>query len=422
MTPNVIVVGAGPAGIAAAARASGAGASVTVLDDNSSPGGQIWRGSNQAPRNRQAAAWLRRFHATPIHTISNAQVISADAAAHSLLVETPETVLELHFDKLILATGARELYLPFPNWTLPGIFGVGGLQALAKSGLPVKGKRIVLAGSGPLLLAVAAHLRKKGARITLIAEQASRGSLMKFASRLVRYPGKLAQAAALQLSLFSIPYHFDCWVEAAEGDSRLEALRIRQGNCTWKESCDLAGIAFGLCPNTELADLLGCRRNGNAVAVDEWQRTSQPNIFCAGEATGVGGVDLSLLEGEIAGLTAVDRSDEAAQLFQKRAAARAFACSLDQAFALRAELKNLPQADTFICRCEDVPRGRLEEFPSFRAAKLHTRCGMGPCQGRICGPAAEFLFDWKNESIRPPIYAARVGSFLTPPPSQPHAE
>jgi len=222
----------------------------------------------------------------------------------------------------------------------------------------------------------------------------------------------VTQAAALQYSLLGIPYRYGCWVEAAEGNSQLERLILRQGNRQWTEDCDYAGIAFGLYPNVELASLLNCRIQSDAVEVNDYGRTSVEDIYCVGECTGIGGVDLSLVEGEIAGYSAASRDDRARHLFAARKKARDFADRLNTAFSLREELKTLPKDDTFVCRCEDVIYGRLKNVSSSRAAKLHTRCGMGPCQGRVCGPATQFLFGWRAESIRPPIFPARVRSLV----------
>src|SRR5215472_5233185 len=171
----ITIVGAGPAGMAAAGSAVRCGAEVTVIDDNPAPGGQIWRGEG---RTLAAGAVF----------IGQARVVSGDSGNRTLLVETATGARNLSYDKLILATGSRELFLPFPGWTLPGVFGVGCLQALAKSGLPLRGKRIAVAGSGPLLLAGAAYFRKQGANVVLIAEQASITSVARFAAGLWRWP------------------------------------------------------------------------------------------------------------------------------------------------------------------------------------------------------------------------------------------
>lgn len=405
---EILIVGAGPAGMAAAVRAQQSGARVTLLDDNPSLGGQIWRGEQRSQSTSESARWFSRLRGDSIATLMSARVISADAGRRVVLVETQDEALELSFEKLILATGAREVFLPFPGWALPGVMGVGGLQAMVKSGLAISGKKVVVAGSGPLLLAAAAYLRKHGAKVSIIAEQASREALVRFGLQLCRSPGKLIQAAGLQLSLAGIPYLFGAWVEAAEGDGHIERVRLRHAEKRWTEDCDYAAIAYGLYPSTELASLLGCRVEGECVAIDELQRTSIAEIFAAGECTGIGGLELSVVEGEIAGYAAGGRMERARSLFSKRERARSFARSLEAAFALREELKKLPQPETIVCRCEDVRFQKLQNTLSFRCAKLHTRLGMGPCQGRICGPAADFLFGWRTESIRPPIFPARV--------------
>jgi NADPH-dependent 2,4-dienoyl-CoA reductase/sulfur reductase-like enzyme len=159
-----------------------------------------------------------------------------------------------------------------------------------------------------------------------------------------------------------------------------------------------------------LQSLLGCQISGGYVQVDELQQTSVQGVFCAGEPTGIGGVELALVEGQIAGLAAVGEKSAAQKLFGERRKARRFARMLDRAFRLRSELRSLPAAETIVCRCEDVPYSRVQEHRSWRAAKLHTRCGMGPCQGRVCGPATQFLFEWNPDSVRPPLFPARVGS------------
>jgi NADPH-dependent 2,4-dienoyl-CoA reductase/sulfur reductase-like enzyme len=161
-------------------------------------------------------------------------------------------------------------------------------------------------------------------------------------------------------------------------------------------------------PNIELASLLSCRIENGFVAVDEHQQTSVENVFCAGEPTGIGGVESALIEGEIAGLAASGQVDRAKSLLAKRDRARLFGERMDRAFALRSELRSLADDNTIVCRCEDVTFGRLKGFTNFREAKLQTRCGMGPCQGRICGPATQFLFGWEPPSVRPPIFPVKM--------------
>ena len=405
MTPDVLVIGAGPAGIAAAICASEHGKSVMVLDDNPHVGGQIWRGGH-------GSNWLQRFRAAKVELISGAQVLSAQQGSRTLLLEQEGRTRKVQFRKLILSTGARELFVPFPGWTLPGVMGVGGLQALAKSGMPVEGKRIVVGGSGPLLLAVAAHLKERGAHVLLIAEQAARAHVALFALELWRYPEKIREALALRISLSAVPYRLGTAVLSASGQGRVEEVTLIQGRKRWSVACDYAAVAYGLCPNTELAAALGCAVSERGVAVDEWQKTSITDVFSAGECTGIGGVDLALVEGQIAGYSATGNRVAGRNLFAARRKAERFADALHSAFALRPEVKKLTRPETIVCRCEDVPLSRLQNMPSFRAAKLHTRCGMGPCQGRVCGPAVQLLFGWKTDSVRPPTFPARIGSLL----------
>ena len=176
-TCDVLVVGAGPAGMAAAVAAAASGASVVVIDDNPVPGGQIWRDGPGASLPPEARHWREALarHAN-IRVRSGTRVVAAPAS-HELLLEDAEGATRMQWKKLILCTGARELLLPFPGWTLPGVTGAGGLQALIKAGLPVEGERIVVAGSGPLLLAAAATAKAAGAQVLRIAEQAAFASV-----------------------------------------------------------------------------------------------------------------------------------------------------------------------------------------------------------------------------------------------------
>ncbi len=365
---DVVVVGAGPAGLAAARTASECGKRVAIVDDNPAPGGPIWRGEKPAVPNAKV--------------ICGARVVAG--APGRLTLESYDASFELGYETLVVATGAREIFLPFPGWTLPHVAGAGGLQALVKSGMPIAGKRVVVAGSGPLLLAVAAYLKKRGAILPMVAEQADRWAVMRFGMSLP--PAKMLQAIRLGGGVRYVP---GCWPVSAEPGS-VTLHRIG------RVECDYLACGFGLVPNTELLTLLG--------------GTSE-RIFAAGEVTGIGGLELSVVEGEIAGYRAAGNEQAARQLEAVRAKHQKFADSLNRAFALRSELNALANDETLICRCEDVTLGRVRKATGWREAKLHTRCGMGPCQSRVCGPAVEFLLGWKSESIRPPLFPARVETF-----------
>ena len=199
-------------------------------------------------------------------------------------------------------------------------------------------------------------------------------------------------------------------MKRAQGAGRLQSVVASKGRAEREIACDYLACGFNLVPNIELAQLLGCRIEGGYVAVDWVQRTSIDDVFCVGEPTGIGGLEKALVEGQIAGLAAAGCEAEAARLAPQQQRQRRFAQRLDAAFALRPELRTLAEPGTIICRCEDVPRAALKSCATGRAARLHTRCGMGPCQGRVCGPATEFLFGWSVAGARPPLYPARVST------------
>lgn len=406
---DVLVVGGGPAGIAAAVRAAECGVRIGIVDDNPTVGGQIWRRTFDEDASTEAPVWFSRLKQSSVTLLCGTQVFGQSELG-VLLAEGKDGLIELRYKNLILATGARERFLPFPGWTLPNVMGAGGLQAMVKGGLPIRGKRVVVAGTGPLLLAVAAYLRKQGAIVPIICEQASWTSLAEFSLSLIMYPRKIAQAFQLKRELAGIPLAMSCWPVAADGQQSLESVTLSRNGKLEKIHCDYLACGFHLVPNTELPQLLGCRVHEGYVEVDPYQRTTVETVYCAGEPTSIGGLELSLVEGEIAGLAAAGRPGKAQELFGDRERARRWSRMLDRTFGLRPELRNLAAMDTIICRCEDVSCSQLRQHSNWRSAKLHTRCGMGACQGRVCGPAVQFLFRWSPDSVRPPVFPVRVGS------------
>ena len=414
---EILVVGAGPAGIAAATAAAGRDRRVLVLDDNASAGGQIWREGIDAAKGRTPSG---RARAMAMFQDPGAELLPGRRVVDAPQPKVLQTLVEdadgsrtesFRFDKLILATGARERFLPFPGWTLPGVFGAGGLQALVKGGYEVAGKRIVVAGSGPLLLAVAVHLQEYGAKIVCVAEQAPLRQVMRFAASLWSHPAKLLQGAGYRAALAGVPYRTGYWPVAAGGGGWVESVRLTDGRRIWDEPCDLLACGFHLVPNTELASLLGCEIKDGFVAVDGQQRTSVPDVFCAGEPTGIAGVEAAQTQGAIAGLAASVAGVEMRRLAGRRARHDTFTKRLAAVFELREELRSLAAPDTIVCRCEDVTFAQLEGRSSWTDAKLQTRCGMGPCPARICGPAVQTLFGWQAPSVRPPIFPVPVSVF-----------
>jgi NADPH-dependent 2,4-dienoyl-CoA reductase/sulfur reductase-like enzyme len=254
-----------------------------------------------------------------------------------------------------------------------------------------------------------------GARVTTVAEQASRRQLARFSASLSRQPGKLIEGLQYRAATGGSKYRPGCWPLAALGTEKIEAVRLTDGSRTWEEPCDLLACGFHLVPNTELAALLGCAMHNGFITVDDVQQTSIANIFAAGELTAIAGLDAALLTGTIAGLAAAGKLEEAKALLPRRQKFERFAERLQAAFALRPELLSLAQPDTIICRCEDVTHKSLVSFASWTEAKRQTRCGMGPCQGRVCGPATQALFGWQPSSVRPPLFPVPLSAMCASP-------
>ena len=431
---DVVVIGAGPAGMAAAVAAHGLGRHVTVIDAGLTPGGQIWRHHPSAPPPAEAETLVNRLTASGATLLFGASAVElrrgerasagstgngrgggsgSSGSSFTVLAERAGEACRIDATTVVLATGARELFLPFPGWTLPGVVGVGAAQALLKMGSSVAGRRVVVAGTGPLLLPVAASLSRAGARLTLVVEQAAQSAVARFAASLWRRPRLLLTAARYRAAFAGTRYVTGSWVTAADGNGRVERVTVTDGSRSRTIDCDLLCVAYGLVPNTELARLAGCATSGGTVAVDERQQTSVPGIYCAGEPTGVGGADLALIEGEIAGLAAAGAPAIGRQLLAARGRLRVAATVMDRAFAPRTELRSVCTDETIVCRCEDVARGALEKHWSSRQAKLYTRAGMGACQGRVCGAALEFLFGWTHDSVRAPIEPALLSTLVT---------
>lgn len=409
---DIVVIGAGPAGLAAACEAVRLGKRVAIVDDNPRAGGQVWR---QGPRTRISQPLHRMLGALEAGggaAMFSATRVVAALPPRALLLESAGGIGQhISYSELILATGARERLLPIAGWTLPGVTGAGGLQALIKSGMPVRGERVVIAGTGPLLMAALAAAREAGADVLAVIEQAPLASVMRFGLSLAATPSKLWQASRLTRGFAGQRYWTGSVVREVRGDGRVESVVVRRGTRDAVLECDRLACGYGLVPNLTLALALECGLRRGAIAVDDRQHASVPNVWAAGECTGIGGVELACVQGRIAGLAASGAPIPGA-LVRERARWRRFAARVEEAFALGEAARERPADETLLCRCEDVPIGAMAQHASWRDAKLHTRCGMGPCQGRICGTAAEVYFGWESVPPRPPIHPARISTLL----------
>ncbi|MFM0591507.1 FAD-dependent oxidoreductase [Paraburkholderia dilworthii] len=418
---DIVVVGAGPAGLNAACAAARDGATVALLDDNPRAGGQIWRQGPAHPPQAPLDNLLTRLSGRNNITYWPSTRVVAPLASRGLLLESAEHGgVSISYRRLILATGARERLLPFAGWTLPGVTGAGALQALIKGGMPVRGERIVIAGSGPLLIAALATARDAGARVVAVVEQASAFDVARFGVSLLAEPAKLRQAVEMTRGFAGLHYWTGSIVHEAHGEDRVEQVTIRRGRHDVTLACERVACGFGLVPNVTLAQALGCAINdAGEIVVDDEQRTSVDGVLAAGECTGVGGAELAVVEGEVAGLCA---SGGAGNNADNRARWRRFGHRVATTFALQAAARTPPADATLLCRCEDVSVGEVRACADWRDAKLHTRCGMGACQGRICGAAASLYFGWPSAAPRPPFSPARIDTLMAANPTSPASE
>lgn len=370
---DVLVIGGGPAGIAVACSVAEAGRRVAVIDDNPAAGGQIWRGGAAGPG---ATRWFARLAASPAMVHASTAVIDIRRRA-----DGPPCVVTRGPDGI----------------------GEWRPRALVKQGFDVRGRRVVIAGSGPLRLAV--------------AEQASTGRLARFAASLIRHPRKLLQVVSIRRTIGPVLRAGTFPVGVRPDTDGLVVSLVAGGPGRERRAdvaCDLLACGFGLVPNVEVALACGCEVVRGGVAVNAAGRTTAPGVWAAGECTGVGGLDKSLVEGRVAGLAAAGRSDEAARSAAEVLRWRHFAVRLERTFALDRRLSRLAADDTIVCRCEDVKAGVLRCYPSWREAKLMTRIGMGPCQGRVCGPSVQTLFGWHPDDPRPPGWPVPLAEIVAP--------
>jgi len=451
----VLVIGGGPAGMAAARAARRGGRRVVLVEASDDLGGQYWR---HLPAERPAARedllhhgwhWFRRMRDDLLRdpgcdVVLGGHVWSVDRRdgrpplVH-VLVGAPDGAGRLprayEPTALVLATGAHERTLPFPGWDLPGVFTAGAAQALAKGERIAVGRRVLVAGSGPFLLPVASSLVRTGALVAGVLEAAGPGQLARgWGSRPWRLLAAQAKAGELagyvrDLAAYRIPYRTAAAVVAAHGTDRVEAVTVARLTPDWRPVpgserrivVDAVCAGHGFVPRTELAIAAGCAlRADGSVRVDDGQRSSVPGVLIAGELTGIGGVDLAVAEGLVAGSVAAGRTPPPAAV-RGRAVFREFAARLAAAHAIRPGWQSWVDDRTVVCRCEDVTAGELRSVAALtgsrglRSLKLTTRAALGLCQGRTCGRSMEEilgpagLLDAGRTAHRPLAIPLRLG-------------
>lgn len=467
MKTDLAIIGAGPAGMSAARVASDHGLSVTVLDEQAAPGGQIYRqppaefavGNALAGRAYQAGREMVRAAADDdrVDWRFNTSVCgilrqhgAEDDSRFRILLDRAGACSELVARQVLVAPGCYDMPVVFRGWNLPGVMAAGGIQAFIKGQQFVAGERIVFSGSHPLQLIVADQLVQAGGKVggVYFAQRPVRAlaPLLRPAATLPHL-GKLFQAAAAwgRLKAAGVPVKFGHTVVEAAGTDRLEQVRIApiggdgevRRDRAQAIDCDRLGICFGFLVNSELVRQVGAdcawsdRRGGWIARHDEWMQTTVPGMFVAGEITGMAGGEVAAEEG---GLAALGCALDAGRIDRDRAAGQAgayrqrlrranhFARMLcDLAWPGSALFEQLQADDANLCKCEEVTvgafRGMLDEHPhvtTASAAKLLSRAGMGYCQGRYCHFALT-----RTLAVSRGIPAEQVGRFTARFPARP---
>lgn len=424
--PPMVVVGAGPAGVRAAQTLLRHGVRPVIVDEAALPGGQIYR-QGAAPRGharqRYGFEWKRAqaIHAAGADLAARADYRAAtavwNAAPGSLDLIRDGELETLPYSRLLLATGATDRVLPFPGWTLPGVYSLGGAQIALKSQGCVFGPRIVFAGTGPLLYLVAYQYARAGAQVLAVLDQASLGAQVRATPALLSQPGMLAKGLYYLgwLRAHGVSVHHNAQLDAAQGDGRVETVRATIGGQSCAFACDALAVGHGLRAETQLADLLDCafdfdaRQRAWLPRRDPDGRSSTASVYLAGDGAGIGGAVMAELAGERAALAMLADSGIAVSVARVRALARRqarwarFRRGLDQAFPLRAAGCD---DSVMVCRCEEVRAGTLraaaEQYAidDLNRLKALTRIGMGLCQGRMCqAGAAELLADCRGLAL-----------------------
>lgn len=381
---RVVVIGGGPAGLAAADAAARAGADVVLVDAEPRLGGQYHRGSEQRVDCR-----VRHLPNSSVWAVEGLRAHVRTGPADS----PHRTGRVLDADALVLATGAHDRVVPFPGWDLPGVYTAGAAQALAKGQGVGIGRRVVVSGTGPFLLPVAESLVRVGAEVTVLEANGPAG-WARHPRALLANAGKLGELAGYAPLLRRVRTRSA--VVAAHGEDRVTSVTVARLRPDWsvRESTriavDAVCVGHGFTPRLDLAVGLGCRLVDGFVRVDATGATSVPGVYAAGEITGIGGADLAAAEGAVAGAAAARSPEPPVGALRAVRRGRLFAAALAAAHPVPSGRHGWLTPDTLVCRCEEVTVRDLDAALDLGAAdgrtlKLASRAGLGPCQGRVCG-------------------------------------
>ena len=415
---QAVIVGAGPAGVRAAQTLVAHGVRPVVVDEAPRWGGQIYR---QPPagftRTKQALYGFEAGRADALHSAMAGILDRVDYRPDTLVWSAEGGRLDLlhrgrmgtlPYSQLIVATGATDRVLPFPGWTLPGVYTLGAAQVALKFQGCAIGTRVVFAGTGPLLYLIAYQYAKAGAKVVAVLDTASLGDKAAALPAMLRQPALFAKGLYYLgwLRAHGVPVQQGVRLARASGEEQVTAMHWRQSGHARSIDCDAVGFGYALRPETQLADLLGCRfrydalQRGALPERDSAGRSSVPGVYLAGDGAGIMGADAAEWAGERAALALLADAGRpmdtarAALLEERLARITAFRHGLERAFPFPAEWAANAPDDLVICRCEEITAGQLRQCVSDTGAremnrlKALTRVGMGRCQGRTCGVAA----------------------------------
>ncbi|OIQ82254.1 hydrogen cyanide synthase subunit HcnB [mine drainage metagenome] len=456
---QVVVVGAGPAGLAATTELVNAGAKVLLIDAGERHGGQYWRHNAGSPFANKHEEMRIVAHPN-VDYLAKTNVWAAtycEGVSTLHLLTDRKEMREVNTRALVLATGAYDRSLPFPGWDLPGVMTAGGVQALLKGQKTLAGKKFVVAGTGPLLLPVAVGLIMAGAQVQAIVEASLPTAWSTKLRALIYSRNKLRDFGTFQKIIFKakVKVHYGSAIIAAHGSDGVERVTMTKidrkfrikPNSKIDIDCDVLAVGWGFTPDLSLATALGCntriepRDSSLVVEVDDHQATSLPGVYAAGEVTGVGGSTLALAEGRIAAINLMlasgqpgSSTDNATlkKLSEERKKHQIFANALLEIYRVADGWTTWQADSTILCRCEEVSVGDLRKaivelgVTDSKSAKSLTRIGMGMCQGRMCGQAVtEFvakecnrkvtLKDLQGGAKRPVITPIPLGLFAEGP-------
>lgn len=458
---DLLIIGSGFSGIVAAAEFKDSRLRVAVVDENLHIGGQLLR---KVPEklgqiNRYSPDYVKRIgfsfidaaKKNRIEIYNNTRILGIYPGRQVLVERDGGRIEELNCGAIIMATGARERYLPFKGWTLPGVSSAGMAQVLMKSSAILPAQRVVVAGSGLFLYSVAYELVRNGAEVPAVYEQSALLPKLRLAPALTHQMSKAVEGARYMSRLFlagsAIRYGYR--VIEARGNGSVESVvvaRVDQDGRTigGKEKIvptEALAVGYGFVPNVELLQMAGCEleydadKGGWVVKVDERLETGVPSIYAAGEVTGIGGALKSVNEGRLAALSVREQIGEVStsqaeplrrKLLREHAHHMEFVRLFNGLYRIPAAAYEQIPDDTVVCRCEDVTVGAVKEAVRMglntpSALKVAVRTGMGNCQGRTCGPV---LFDLLSGlgglsaaqlqplSVRPPIKPVRIASLI----------